>query len=347
MTRRFIIHIGPAKTGTSSLQDALYRQRAALLQKGLHYPDLGRHAQMPQLAGHHGLPAVLRSGGALPAAFLDWAAAVPDDEAILLSSENFAHLAEPQIRALARQLNAEDIQPVYYARRWDRLMPSVWQELVKHGETRSYPEFLNDQAAAPRASLYLNFAIPLDRWAAVCGRHNIRLFSYDGICSQGSDVISHFFAEVLQMEPPAPGRVQSANTRLQPSETEVLRMLNRMSFGAAAGDAGVRQRLFARPRRVAGEMALLEELMQPFLRRCRPCAPLVLHRLEEELMQRYRGQLGNPADGGRLFAPGDFEPAWFCSADYLLIPEAAAALRRIHRMLELPDAAGGRFHSRS
>lgn len=338
MSRRFIIHTGPAKTGTSSLQEALFNNRQALARAGFHYPVLGRNDQMPRLPGHHGIPAVLKSGGALPEEFLDWAASLPQTSTIVLSSENLAHLSAAQIRQLAAQTCAEQVDVVYYARRWDRLLPSIWQELVKHGESRGYQEFLTTQTEAPRASFYLNYALPLDRWADVFGQQAMRLYSYDNILASGGDIVTHFFQEVLAQDPPCKASGGRTNPRMAPMETEMMRALNRLSFGQEQGNPGVRQKIVKGKCRITRDMAVLSGLMQPFLRLCRPCAPLALHAVEDDLLQRYGSRIGNPASGGRLFEVSSFDPAEFCCADYLMIPEAAAALRRIHRALGLPSA---------
>lgn len=356
-SRRIVFHVGPAKTGTSSLQEALYAARVPLAEQGYIYPSQGRHDQMPRAAGHHGLPAVLNDGGHLPAPFLEAVAAVPADQTVVLSSENLAHLGKPQIARLMADLaeigiTPEQIAVVYYARRWDHLLPSVWQELVKHGTSRSYLSFLNQQATAPRASLYLNYAITLERWGAVCGRENLHLYGYDQLRHQERDIISHFTEDVLgvalpEPEPePEPGAGGiTANTRWPVTMTEVLRALNRLSFGQAAeagrGTAEVRRRLMEGCALVATELAELEALLTPFVRRCWPCAPLVLQALENATLAQFDACLRNPTPEGRLFDASPFKEAEYVEESYLWQEAPRALLHQIHQRLDLPGPAEG------
>ena len=149
MSRRIILHIGPPKTGTSSLQETLFAAQDELMTQGMAYPTLGRHDRMPRAAGHHGLPAVTQFGAPLPAPLLEWIGDLPAGHSVVLSSEDFSHLSAEQVAHLAAQLPGAAVEVVYYARRWDRLLPSVWQELVKHGASCSYPVYANLQTAAP------------------------------------------------------------------------------------------------------------------------------------------------------------------------------------------------------
>ena len=350
MSRRIIIHIGPAKTGTSSLQEALYAARAALEAEGIAYPSLGRHDQMPRLPGHHGLPAVLAAGGQIPQALLDWIGALPPEQAVVLSSENFAHLALTGIATLRDQLTGitghpPQVEVVYYARCWDRLLPSVWQELVKHGDSRPYLSFLNIQTTAPRASFYLNYAMVLERWAQVFGMKALRLFSFDGLQAQGLDLVDHFTKDVLGIAAPIRSDddlegVLSANLSWPVPLIETLRGLNALSYGTAQGTADVRIRLQENADLVAEEIDALEAYMTPYLRRARPYAPFLMYQIESEILARFGPALGNPTSEGRLFVQGAAKETEYVDGNYLLNPEALALLQDIHRKLELPQPPG-------
>ena len=185
MAHKFIIHIGPAKTGTSSLQEALFDHREMLLEHGVNYPNFGRHRTMRLLPGHHGIPRLLREEDRLP---LDVVEALTDhaiDQTIIFSSEEFSWLNAAQIRQFSELLGETPVEVIYYARRWDHLVPSIWQELIKHGFSRPYLEYLNTQVTAPRVSHHLNYMIPLDAWHDVFGDTALRIFSYDNIREAG------------------------------------------------------------------------------------------------------------------------------------------------------------------
>jgi len=337
MSRRIILHIGPPKTGTSSLQEILFAAQETLMEQGVAYPTLGRHNRMPRAAGHHGLPAVIQAGASLPMPFLEWIGELPAGHSVVLSSEDFASLEPEQVAHLAAQLPGAEVEVVYYARRWDRLLPSVWQELVKHGSGRSYPVYLNQQTAAPRASAYLNYARVLDRWAAAFGHKAIRLFSFDNAVAEAGDVVSHFCKAVLGGIALPPQSNASCNRSMAPVETEVLRMLNLLTFGSERGNASVRQRLWQAAGGVQEEVAALERALTPFVRRCAPCAPLVLHQIENEVLGQYRDCLGNPTPEGFLFKRENFREAGYVDGAHLVLSDSLSLFRDLHRSLELPS----------
>lgn len=339
MSRRIIFHIGPAKTGTSSLQETLFAAQGALMEQGVAYPTLGRHNRMPRAAGHHGLPAVIQAGTPLPLQLLEWIGELPAGHSVVLSSEDFSNLQPAQVAYLATQLPGAEIEVVYYARRWDRLLPSVWQELVKHGFSRSYPVYLNRQTAAPRASFYLNYAQVLDRWAAAFGHKAIRLFSFDNAVAENGNVVSHFCKAVLGGVSLPPQENTSSNRSMAPVETEVLRMLNLLTFGVEQGNVSVRQRLWLAAESLQEELTALERVLTPFVRRCAPCAPLVLHQVEDEMLLRYRDCLGNPTPEGFMFKREHFSEAGYVDSAHLVLSDSLSLLRDLHRALELPSPA--------
>ena len=328
MARKFIIHIGPAKTGTSSLQEVLFACRDQLLAAGMDYPGFGRHPQMQKIPGHHGIPARLRGHGEMPEEVLEHLAALPRDRTFILSSEDFSYVETAGIRVLAEALEGAEIEVVYYARRWDQLLPSIWQELVKHGQSRPYLEFLNRQTSAPRASFYLNYAVPLDRWSEVLGRERIRVFSYDNIRAGGGDIVGHFCETVL-------GRAlrrdetRQDNRRQSASLTETLRMLNRLALGSGPPVPRVRFALTRARAEIEDELAALEAIHAGHVGEALPCAPMVFREVERTFLKTYAGQLENPAAEGRLFEERPFEPAPFVRPDYLFETGALKIYRDI------------------
>ena len=200
MPPKFIVHIGPPKTGTSSLQEALFHNREHLLAQGYTYPGFGRHPKMPQLPGHHGIAESLQQRQELPAEFQTWLSQLSADHRVILSSENFAHVPAAGVQHFLQALGPENVEVIYYARRWEQLLPSVWQELVKHGHSQSYLEFLNHQTSAPMASVYLNYMTALDRWSEGTDLQSPRLFSYDKLRTEGLAIVQHFCTRVLGVD---------------------------------------------------------------------------------------------------------------------------------------------------
>ena len=327
MTPKFIVHIGPPKTGTSSLQEALSQNRDQLLDQGYDYPAFGRHPDMPQLPGHHGIAQSLQQG-ALPAGFQAWLSQLSGDHRVILSSENFAHVPTTGVQLLVQALGAENVEIIYYVRRWEQLLPSVWQELVKHGHSQSYLEFLNHQTSAPMASVYLNYMNVLDRWAAETGLNNLRIFSYDNLRSEGGDIVQHFCTQVLgiQLQQDQP---RQDNPRQQVGRTETLRMLNWLAFGGKGGSPRVRMALEQHRPQLQQQLAALDAIYEPYIRRVRLCAPFVFPHLERKFLRVYGPRVENLAPDGHLFRDREILPAPYVHSNYLLEDGAVPRLRQL------------------
>ena len=138
---RWIIHIGAPKTGSTAIQRCLSDNRAALLERGVLYPDVSLRGW-----GHHDL-AFLLDGGypawatpqprPLAALRADLQAAVAQHAApcIVLSSENFFIYPRPaELRALLRAAGLQQgdrLSIVCYLRRQDEAQMSWYNQTVK------------------------------------------------------------------------------------------------------------------------------------------------------------------------------------------------------------------------
>lgn len=334
MTRKIIFHIGPAKTGTSSLQEALFANRALLMENGFHYPEFGRHRQMPNLPGHHGIQGELGHNRPVPQDIIDGMATLDPDLAVVFSSENLAHLPTEAIQKLIEALSPAEFQVVYYTRRWDHLVPSVWQELIKHGQSQSYLEYINRQLSAPRNNHHLNYKLPLDRWTSVLGKSRITVFSYDGVKAAGQGIVAHFFDQVLGLALPDQSEPRE-NTRNTAIFTETLRMLNRLTYGAKPPSPKVRTELMRNLPLVEGELASIERMLTPYVARAPLCAPFVFSQIEREFLAQYAARVGNLSENGRLFGDLVLEPSDYVQSPYLFETQALDLYRRILERLEL------------
>ena len=143
-TRRVYLHIGLPKTGTTYLQDRMWRNRDAALQQGLLYPGEIREAHFhaavhiqptryldwvdPAHAGAwHGLVDEIR----------DW----PGSS--LISHELLSTASEEQAAQAINSLDFAEVHIVCTVRDLARQIPSVWQEHIKNQHTKTYGEFLD------------------------------------------------------------------------------------------------------------------------------------------------------------------------------------------------------------
>lgn len=176
MARTVLLHVGTPKTGTSYLQDVLFRSRRELQAAGILYPADRFDAHF--LAGLDLMQ--LPWGGLETEAIGAW-----DDLAgrvrahrgtAIISHEILASASRPQIERALDSLGAgegTEIHVLLSVRDLVRQIPAEWQENVKHRSTISYEAFLAQLAAPDRTGRVASWfwsvqEIPdiLDRWAA-------------------------------------------------------------------------------------------------------------------------------------------------------------------------------------
>lgn len=137
-----LLHIGPQKTGSTTIQLALRRSGDLLREHDIAYfrgagPD-PRHAARQLAAVTEGR----RPEGDLPA----WDDLVrqvrecPRSRA-LISDETYGKLQRRGVARVVRDLGA-DLHVVAFARRYDKYLPSQWQQRVKFTMPATYEEWL-------------------------------------------------------------------------------------------------------------------------------------------------------------------------------------------------------------
>ena len=199
--RKFFLHIGTHKTGTTSLQATLSAHRLFLARRGFHYPTAGVPAG---LAGQHNLAWELSQDTRFQAAsgtvadLLDEIANKPYD--VIVSSEDFecAVCRNPAgVAEFVQTLGDRGFQVilVLYLRNQVEYVRSLFLEVVKQGYTESFQTFLNagleggvihwKQWAFP-----LDYDVFLDRLRGIHSG-SIVVRSYN---SMGCSVIDDFFA---------------------------------------------------------------------------------------------------------------------------------------------------------
>jgi len=220
---RFILHVGPHKTGTTYLQTNFLRHRAALRAKGIDYPEAWCLPEADHC--HFGLFQDIKAGE------VDAVAAVMRTlrdgacPTVLLSAEDLSILSEEELARLRQTIEGE-VTVVYYIRRWADVIPSAVQENIRHGSTETLPEQLVQHMLHPLSSIQVNYALRLDRLARVFGEDAVRVVVYDNVVESGQDLFTHFVRQVLAGPAdlaPEGGRVHGS---LPVEEIELLRMGN-------------------------------------------------------------------------------------------------------------------------
>ncbi|MEI7710123.1 MAG: hypothetical protein WCI94_01735 [Rhodospirillales bacterium] len=297
--RRTILHIGPHKTGTTYLQRVFRAMRPALEAVGVAFPTCWSLSD--DQPGHQKLCDALIAES-LDAIGADFSSI--DTETVLISSEDLSYLAESHLLQLRTILG--DATVVFYCRRWSEILPSVWQERIKHGFIETFPQFVAAVAKDPLSLDFVDFGRVLDRFAAVFGKDRIHIVSYSNLMDAGEDIAVHFLDTLLRQPtlcPPENIRSIQPNRSLHPAETEVVRTLNAM-HAAAGGERGAAIRnWFLREGHAHGAANLLDAV-------ARTCQTLrlsdsqpILEDLHERLWLSYGDRVVAPRYEGRFFAP--------------------------------------------
>jgi hypothetical protein len=154
MTRRVLLHVGTPKTGTSYLQDVLFRNVGPLAAAGIRYPADRFDAHFLAALDLMRMP----WGGLEAEAIGAWDRLAADvrahDGTSIISHEILATASRTQVgRALASLGHDEgtEIHVVLSVRDLARQIPAEWQENVKHRSQLRYATFL-EQIQEPSRS---------------------------------------------------------------------------------------------------------------------------------------------------------------------------------------------------
>ncbi len=237
MSARVLLHVGTPKTGTSHLQDVLFRNRERLREHGLLYPADRFDAHFLAALDLMALP----WGGLQAEAIGRWDDLAEQvrrhDGTAIISHEILATASRSQVGRALQSLAPDDGTEghlVLSVRDLVRQVPAEWQENVKHRSTVSYEEFLAQLRDPERKGRIASWfwgvqEIPdiLDRWGSELPPERIHLVTVpppggapDLLWKRFSSV---FGLDGLDLELEA----ERANPSLGVPETALLRRINK------------------------------------------------------------------------------------------------------------------------
>lgn len=228
------LHIGPPKTGTTYLQEVLWRNERRLSEQHVAFPrrpiDHFRAALDLRELDFGGYEDSKTDGAwdRLAAAVL----ACRKDKAVV-SHEVLAGATGEQITRVLDSLSPAEVHVVYGARDLGRQLPAVWQERLKNRRTRPYKQFLDTTLKRPRRRRqgrgFWAAQDPLrvlGRWAEQVPAGQIHLITIPHR-SAADDTLWRRFCGVLDIDPNGFDLdVARTNASLTQAEAEVLRRLN-------------------------------------------------------------------------------------------------------------------------
>lgn len=166
--KRIILHIGTHKTGSTTVQNALYERRSDLVGQGFFYPssslDTENNHKKHQLFRKALLGDDVAFSDCWARVQAEWEESAAD--VMILSEEDFGFLAFYNPRAAKRfqQIASSfEMQAICYLRRPDTFVESHWNQKCKSGQTKYHiGKYLNQESTAN----YLRYVEILDLWAS-------------------------------------------------------------------------------------------------------------------------------------------------------------------------------------
>ena len=329
---RYIIHLGPYKTGSTYLQTRLYQHRDALAAAGFALASLwNSSATKPSHTGFmHRL--VSERLHELKAAMAGWESS--GAHTVIITSEEISTLCvRPiQLAMCAELLAGHDVTLIYYVRRWTDLLASTWQEYVKQGRAFQLPEVIVHNIRNPERSLIVNLDATVGKFAERFGKDCIRLVSYDALQESGADMFVHFARQFCGLEFPAEPQTR-LNASLRPSETEMMRVFN--IFQQETGvDSARLLRFFGMAHRPLPMTELLSHMDRYVTEIELADDDAAVRQLLGQNWNTYGSCLVEPALRGFYLPKTRMFP--FIGPDYALTPGVAEALRQLwHDLLQI------------
>lgn len=235
--RRVILHVGTPKTGTSFVQDILFRNREQLRAQGVLYPADREDAHFLAALDLMELP----WGGLEAQAVGAWdrlAAQVRawEGHTVVVSHEILGTASRTQVARALASLTAgspeTEVHLVLSARDLVRQVPAEWQENVKHRRVRTYGTFLEELRDPARESEVAQWfwgvqELPdvLDRWGSTLPPERVHVVTVPQP-GAGPLVLWERFASLFGLDPTAFPPSERANVSLGVPESEMVRRLN-------------------------------------------------------------------------------------------------------------------------
>lgn len=237
--RARLFHIGPPKTASTTLQAAAADHREDLLAHGVRYPG-PRRSHRHEVAAFVGrsIGWVGKPGASDDAAMAKWDALMAEVEAdqerrILMGHEYAAGADDAMAERFVKAIG-ERVHVVITLRAYGSMLPSIWQEHNKAGNTGLFDDWLTGALARPRPQDRIErFHVRHDqgqlvrRWAAAAGPEKVTVVVLD---PADHDFVFDVFEKMLGLPSGifTSGGLSRSNRSLSVPELEMLRQLNKV-----------------------------------------------------------------------------------------------------------------------
>ena len=328
---KYVIHVGPPKTGSKYIQSSLAALSDQLRNVGVYYPtDL--FSPKPQI-WHAPLDVRLRAGAdpALRTIFNELNSS--NFDAIVFSFEGFYALTEEQLEYWRALMGKSDVEFVYYTRRWSDRIPSLWKQNVKEGFYETFPEMyiraLSNLSTAPD----LNNRLVWDKFARIFGRESLKLVSFDNLVEKNVDFVEHFLHCFLGVKLPAIAESLAGgdiimNHSPDTVDTEILRALNAIHFRRRGETSDAVRVRYLRSTQLPG-MDLLAAAVEPDIGQILINDNAPIFKLVHEQLNEYKDCIVSQEYGRQFFTPKASQFG-FVRQNYLLDPQVPTTLDKLY-----------------
>lgn len=227
--RSILLHIGPHKTATTSVQDAFFKQRDALSRQGVHYAGHGPKAADAIRAVRN----VRAPNGKVPP-MRRWQALAREARSaagarVVISNEFLSDALENVVRKIAQDLDPGRLHVVATLRPLDRILPSQWQQFVQGGLTTPFEGWLEDilgDPDTPAKGFWRRHRHDrlVARWGDVLGADHVTVVIVD---EREPGQVLRVFEELLGLRPETlTATADLRNRSMTWAEIEAVRALN-------------------------------------------------------------------------------------------------------------------------
>ncbi len=229
-----VLHVGPHKTGTTSLQRAFHSRRGEVGVQGVHYAGSTSQPLQPVLA------LLARENDRRPSGAPDsdrpWRRLVKEvrrqgDKTVLVSSEFLADARESAMQVAVRELGGDDPWVMISLRPLARILPSQWQQYVQNGLKTGYEKWLRAMLKYPDSTTltpsfwwrHRHDAL-VARWADLVGPERVVVIIAD---ETRPDQLLRDTEALFSLRPGTLVVPEAANRSLTLPEIEIIRSFNR------------------------------------------------------------------------------------------------------------------------
>jgi hypothetical protein len=235
---KLFLHVGFHKTGTTSLQDILNRNRRKLLDQGFVYPKTRKFKAQHEFAwsaGNRGWGWKQFGGsqaGPGPARRM-YRLLRSNKQDVIISSEFLSELKPALIQKLLDQTINRDLQVIFTVRPVAKILPSAYQQEVKNGSKFTYERWLGrvlDQTEENRNSTRFwgrhSHHIEIQKWAEAVGKEKITVIVSD---ESRPEFLTDTFFEIVGANTKdfRQSKKKVINRSMDLAEIELLRRINK------------------------------------------------------------------------------------------------------------------------